>query len=66
VAYVIQARLMMIDALGATDVESRLLPGFHQTGLDPSQVKTILIAHGHADHLWRRRRAMANCRMGSR
>jgi metallo-beta-lactamase class B len=52
VAYVIQtsAGLMMIDALGANQVESDLLPGFTKLGLDPSQVKTILVGHGHADH----------------
>jgi metallo-beta-lactamase class B len=52
VAYVIQtsAGLMMIDALGANQVESELLPGFKTLGLDPAQVKTILVAHGHADH----------------
>jgi metallo-beta-lactamase class B len=52
VAYVIQtsAGLMMIDALGANQVESDLLPGFAKLGLDPSQVKTILVGHGHADH----------------
>jgi metallo-beta-lactamase class B len=52
VVYVIQtsAGLMMIDALAANQVESDLLPGFTKLGLDPSQVKTILVAHGHADH----------------
>ena len=52
VAYVIQtsAGLMMIDALGANQVESDLLPGFIKLGLDPAQVRTILVAHGHADH----------------
>jgi metallo-beta-lactamase class B len=52
VVYVIQtsAGLMMIDALGANQVESDLLPGFAKLGLDPAQVKTILVAHGHADH----------------
>ena len=52
VAYVIQtsAGLMMIDALSANQVESDLLPGFTKLGLDPAQVKTILVAHGHADH----------------
>jgi metallo-beta-lactamase class B len=52
VVYVIQtsAGLMMIDALGANQVESDLLPGFMKLGLDPAQVKTILVAHGHADH----------------
>ena len=52
VAYVIQtsACLMMIDALSANEVESKLLPGFARLGLDPAQVKIILVAHGHADH----------------
>jgi len=49
--------LLMIDALGGNDapstsaqVESQLLPGFEQLGLDPAQVKVILVTHGHADH----------------
>jgi metallo-beta-lactamase class B len=52
VAYVIRtsAGLLMIDALSAGDVESRLLPGFAKLGLDPSQLRVILVAHGHADH----------------
>ena len=52
VAYVIQtsAGLIMIDALSANELESRLLPGFARLGLDPAQVKIILVAHGHADH----------------
>ena len=52
VAYVIQtsAGLIMIDALSPNELESRLLPGFARLGLDPAQVKVILVAHGHADH----------------
>jgi metallo-beta-lactamase class B len=52
VAYVIQtsAGLIMIDALSPNELQSRLLPGFARLGLDPSQVKIILVAHGHADH----------------
>ena len=52
VAYVIRtsAGLLMIDALSANEVESRLLPGFAKLGLDPSQLRLILVAHGHADH----------------
>jgi metallo-beta-lactamase class B len=49
--------LLMIDALGAGDaagttaqLESQLLPGFQQLGLDPAQVKVVLVTHGHADH----------------
>lgn len=51
-AYVIRtsAGLLMIDALSANQIESQLLPGFQKLGLDPAQVKTILVAHGHADH----------------
>src|SRR4051812_18542808 len=51
------AGLLMIDALGGNDaeatttqVESQLLPGFRALGLDPAQVKVILVTHGHADH----------------
>ena len=51
------AGLLMIDALGGNDaqsttaqVESQLLPGFEKLGLDPAQVKIILVTHGHADH----------------
>jgi len=51
-AYVIRtpAGLLMIDALSANQVDSQLLPGFQKLGLDPAQVKMILVAHGHADH----------------
>ena len=51
------AGLLMIDALGAADaasttaqVESQLLPGFRTLGLDPAQVKMVLVTHGHVDH----------------
>jgi metallo-beta-lactamase class B len=52
VAYVIRTTdgLLMIDSLGANQVETLLLPGFQALGLDPAQVKVILIGHGHADH----------------
>jgi metallo-beta-lactamase class B len=52
VAYVVKTSdgLLMIDSLGANQVETQLLPGFQALGLDPAQVKVILIGHGHADH----------------
>jgi metallo-beta-lactamase class B len=51
-AYVIQtsAGLLMIDSLGADQVQTQLLPGFQKLGLDPANVKIILVGHGHADH----------------
>src|SRR5580765_6104843 len=50
--YVIQTSdgLLMIDSLGANQVDSQLLPGFQKLGLDPAKVKIILMGHGHADH----------------
>jgi metallo-beta-lactamase class B len=50
--YVIQtsAGLLMLDALGADQVETQLLPGFRKLGLDPANVKIILVGHGHGDH----------------
>jgi metallo-beta-lactamase class B len=50
--YVVQtsAGLLMIDALAANQVETQLLPGFKTLGLDPANVKIILVGHGHADH----------------
>lgn len=52
VVYVVQTSdgLLMIDSLGANQVETQLLPGFQRLGLDPAQVKVIVIGHGHADH----------------
>src|SRR5579875_876656 len=40
----------MIDALPADQTETQLLSGFQKLGLDPAQVKTIVVGHGHADH----------------
>jgi len=52
VAYVIRtsAGLIMIDALSPEELETKLLPGFAKLGLDPAQVKIVLVGHGHADH----------------
>lgn len=50
--YVIQtsAGLLMIDSLAANQVDTQLLPGFQKLGLNPADVKVILIGHGHGDH----------------
>src|SRR5689334_10234247 len=52
VAYVIStsAGLLMIDSLSADQVQTQLLPGFQKLGLDPANVKVIVMGHGHADH----------------
>jgi metallo-beta-lactamase class B len=52
VVYVFQTSdgLLMIDSLGANQVDTQLLPGFQKLGLDPAKVKIIVMGHGHADH----------------
>ena len=52
VVYVVQtsAGLLMFDSLGTAFLNNQLLPGFQALGLNPADVKIILLGHGHADH----------------
>jgi metallo-beta-lactamase class B len=51
-AYVFKtsAGLLMLDSLGTNQLETQLLPGFQKLGLNPADVKIIVMGHGHADH----------------
>jgi hypothetical protein len=51
-AYIFQtsAGLMMLDSLGANQTDTQLLPSFQKLGLNPADVKIIIMGHGHADH----------------
>ncbi len=42
--------IILIDSGHADKVENVLLPGLRELGLDPADVKYILLGHGHADH----------------
>jgi metallo-beta-lactamase class B len=42
--------ILLIDTGYAKDVEPVLLAGMRKLGLDPARIKTVIIAHGHADH----------------
>jgi metallo-beta-lactamase class B len=44
------AGIVLIDAGYPDQVESVVLPGLRKLGLDPNDVKLVLLAHGHADH----------------
>ncbi len=42
--------IVLIDALYPDKYEKTLLPQMARAGLDPAQVKYVLVTHGHADH----------------
>src|SRR5690606_9529956 len=42
--------IVLIDAGVAAELEPVLLPGLVELGLDPSDVKLVLLGHGHSDH----------------
>ena len=44
------AGIMLIDSGYADQIESVLLPGMRQLGLDPNDVEYVLVGHGHGDH----------------
>jgi metallo-beta-lactamase class B len=52
VAYAITTSegIILLDSLNANQLDSVLLPGLRKAGLDPAQVKLVVVAHGHADH----------------
>ena len=44
------AGIALIDAGYPDQVDSVVLPGLRKLGLDPADVKLVLLAHGHSDH----------------
>lgn len=44
------AGIVLIDSGYAGQEESVLLAGLAALGLDPNEIETVIIAHGHADH----------------
>ena len=44
------AGIVLIDAGYADQLETVLLPGLKAVGLDPNNVRYILLGHGHGDH----------------
>ena len=52
IVYVVQTSngLVMLDSLGTAQLETQLLPGFQKLGLNPANVRAVIMGHGHADH----------------
>ena len=44
------AGIVLIDSGYADQLESVLLPGMKTLGLDPAQVRYVIVGHGHGDH----------------
>jgi metallo-beta-lactamase class B len=44
------AGILLIDAGYPDQLEQVLLPGLRAVGLDPNDVRYVLVAHGHSDH----------------
>lgn len=43
--------IIMIDALNnAKDAENTIVPGLKRLGMDPNQIKYVVITHSHGDH----------------
>jgi metallo-beta-lactamase class B len=42
--------IVLIDSGSAAEVETVLVPGLVELGLDPADVKLVLLGHGHSDH----------------
>ena len=42
--------IILIDSGYAKEEESVLLPGMKKLGLDPAQIKYVIVTHGHGDH----------------
>lgn len=42
--------IVLIDSGTAAEVETVLVPGLVALGLDPADVKLVLLGHGHSDH----------------
>jgi metallo-beta-lactamase class B len=42
--------IVLIDSGMPNEMESMVLPGLQSLGLDPADIKYVLLAHGHVDH----------------
>lgn len=42
--------IVLIDSGTAAEVESVLVPGLIELGLDPADIRYVLLGHGHSDH----------------
>lgn len=45
------AGIILIDSLHASEVQDQIVGGMAKLGLDPKQIKYVLLSHGHGDHI---------------
>ena len=45
------AGLILLDSLYPEDTQTRVLPNMKKLGLDPAQVKYVIVGHAHSDHM---------------
>ena len=53
---------IVIDSLFGYAAEPEITGGMKKLGLDPTQIKYVIISHGHADHSGGARRTTTACR----
>jgi metallo-beta-lactamase class B len=44
------AGIIVVDAIFGYSVEDEVVGGLRKLGLDPAQIKYVLVSHGHSDH----------------
>ena len=44
------AGIIVVDSIFGYSVEDEVVGGLRKLGLDPAQIKYVLVSHGHADH----------------
>jgi metallo-beta-lactamase class B len=43
--------IILLDSLDYGETESRLIPNMRKAGLDPAQIKYVIVGHAHSDHM---------------
>lgn len=50
-AVVTSGGIILLDTLNVGETESRLIPNIRKAGLDPADIKIVVVGHAHGDHM---------------